>query len=228
MTFSGQICLNCIVPPHQTFLEFPLFFTNLYSIAPLSILIQFYAKMSTSTNEEHQGTEDIRSVNLDKIRHDQDKLYHAAVGLQHEVKRLHGNQEIARQRESVQSTLSGYTPKSNTPEPSAFWSGLQWIPAEWDYPSEDASAEFSCFGNSQMDVLVYDCLNSELRVWPGLSQLQGSSFLEKDAKINSADDKHREKSPLCKTPVKVVLAAPGLCREDHHNGGKKCAKIQDY
>ncbi|KAI1251547.1 hypothetical protein MGN70_006115 [Eutypa lata] len=133
--------------------------------------------MSTSTNEEHQGTEDIRSVNLDKIRHDQDKLYHAAVGLQHEVKRLHGNQEIARQRESVQSTLSGYTPKSNTPEPSAFWSGLQWIPAEWDYPSEDASAEFSCFGNSQMDVLVYDCLNSELRVWPGLSQLQGKRAL---------------------------------------------------
>lgn len=133
--------------------------------------------MRTSGNEKKlQRIDHIRCVDLDQVRNDPDKLYNTAVDLQQEFRRLYRDHEKTIQRESVQSTVyestGAFSTKYST-EPSSFWSGLQWIPAERDYPTDNAAMEPSCFGSSEIDVLVYNCSNSELQVWSGLSKLQG-------------------------------------------------------
>lgn len=122
----------------------------------------------------------IKSTNLDQISNDVDKLYHAAADFQNELLQLYADGKISVQAGNVRSTLNEETktPNKNLTEKPPFWSGLQWIPAERDYPTDAATMEPSCFDSSQMDVLVYDCSESKLEVWSGLQALQSMSCLK--------------------------------------------------
>ncbi|KAI1450498.1 hypothetical protein F5Y02DRAFT_369004 [Annulohypoxylon stygium] len=133
-----------------------------------------------STYEESIEKYDrIKAVDLSKICNDTNKLKLVAEDLQRELLQVYGDRREAIRNEPGQSTTNEKTQISNTNLSStpAFWSGLEWIPAQCDYPTDTATTKSIGFGSSHMEILVYDCSRGTLEVWHGLEKLQGKRAL---------------------------------------------------
>lgn len=179
-----------------------------------------------STYEESIEKYDrIKAVDLSKICNDTNKLKLVAEDLQRELLQVYGDRREAIRNEPGQSTTNEKTQISNTNLSStpAFWSGLEWIPAQCDYPTDTATTKSIGFGSSHMEILVYDCSRGTLEVWHGLEKLQGMICLHRT--IHTANLIDREKSIVLKTSVSMVLGATCLCGKDHQTGVEECAKI---
>ncbi|KAH9906794.1 hypothetical protein F4778DRAFT_596863 [Xylariomycetidae sp. FL2044] len=149
------------------------------------------------------------SVNLQRIRQqDPDKLLQVAEELKREVLRPRSPEDAgdsdARRRQQQQHG----PPEPGTPSspPPAFWSGLQWVPAELDFPYDDPTPRFLClFGSHEIEVLVYNCTTRELKVQSSLEKLE-----DKKALYSRLPSRRCSRLRVCvqKIPAAEARAAP--------------------
>ncbi|KAI0900203.1 hypothetical protein F4806DRAFT_455364, partial [Annulohypoxylon nitens] len=165
-----------LYPPRLPPLSDPCF-----SASSFTFLQDTYPTNSTmpAHANDNELYESIRSIDLIELRNNHDKLYHVAEDFQQKLLEIYGDRSLSVHDKSMQPATNEKieTLNNGLDEPPLFWSGLEWVPAEWDYPTDITTVEPSCFGSSHMEVLVYNCSTNVLEVRSGLQGLQGKKAL---------------------------------------------------
>ncbi|KAI7779482.1 hypothetical protein LA080_000765 [Diaporthe eres] len=114
----------------------------------------------------------VEEVDVNQLRTDPEKLCRVAEDLKHKLLKSYDQLEtIRREQVGTKSPVPSHISDS-----SSHWPGRLWVPAETNYPSDDAG-RLSCLRDRHIEVLVYDCKTDKTEVFRGLDKLYDKKAL---------------------------------------------------